>query len=211
MAAPEQAPAEEPSGPAGPPARQPAGPSFSGPALSGPALCGAGAAGGVLAWAGDEAGPDDDVWAGDPGGWPADEAAWPGGVPAGDPGRDIGREPPVPEDVLLADDPDAGLPGPAECAAARSGDGGRVRVAEAFGAGFTHRDAPGEGPGSVVPSATGFAAGGPADVMEPGPVLAALTGQAQEDGLGRLGDDELRMARPEPARPEPARLAWPGG
>jgi hypothetical protein len=190
MAAAEQAPAEEPSGPAGQPSGpvgQPTGPAVSGAAVSGAAVSGAAVSGAALSWAGDEAGLDNDVWAGDPESWPADEAAWPGGEPP----WDTGREPPEPEDILLADDPDMGLPGPAECAAARSEDSGRVRVAEMFGAGFTHRAAPGCGPGFAVPSASGFAAGGPADLLEPGPVLAALTGQAWDGGLGRLGDDEL--------------------
>src|SRR5450755_220110 len=40
-------------------------------------------------------------------------------------------------------------------------------------------------------SPSGFAAGGPADTLEPGPVLAGLAAQAWEDGLGGLSDDEL--------------------
>jgi hypothetical protein len=54
---------------------------------------------------------------------------------------------------------------------------------EALAAGFTHRD-----PGH---RGTGFAAGGAADVMAPGPVLAGLAGRACAGGLGGLGDDEL--------------------
>ena len=65
-----------------------------------------------------------------------------------------------------------------------SGPAGRAgAVPEALAAGFTHRD-----PGH---HGTGFAAGGAADVMPPGPPLAALTEQAQAGGLARLGDDEI--------------------
>jgi hypothetical protein len=56
-------------------------------------------------------------------------------------------------------------------------------VPEALAAGFTHRD-----PGH---RGTGFAAGGAADAMSPGPALAELTGQACAEGLGSLDDDEL--------------------
>src|SRR6266536_553330 len=75
---------------------------------------------------------------------------------------------------------------------------------EALAAGFTHRD--------QVPGARGFAAGGPLDTMEPGPVLAAfaedviggslpampgaaagaaLPAAAAGGGLSALSDDEL--------------------
>ena len=40
-------------------------------------------------------------------------------------------------------------------------------------------------------SGSGFAHGGVADVMAPGPLLATLAGRAWEDGLGGLDDDEL--------------------
>jgi len=58
---------------------------------------------------------------------------------------------------------------------------------EVLAAGFTHRD--------HEPGARGFAAGGPLDVMEPGPVLAGFAGDAVDDaaggGLNALSDDEL--------------------
>src|SRR6266704_664552 len=54
---------------------------------------------------------------------------------------------------------------------------------EVLAAGFTHRD--------HEPGARGFAAGGPLDVMEPGPVLAGFADDAIDDGLNALSDDEL--------------------
>jgi hypothetical protein len=54
---------------------------------------------------------------------------------------------------------------------------------EALAAGFTHRD--------QVPGARGFAAGGPLDTMEPGPVLAGFADDAVDAGLADLSDDEL--------------------
>src|SRR6266567_353306 len=53
---------------------------------------------------------------------------------------------------------------------------------EVLAAGFTHKD--------HEPGARGFAAGGPLDVMEPGPVLAGFAGDAG-GGLNALSDDEL--------------------
>jgi hypothetical protein len=50
-------------------------------------------------------------------------------------------------------------------------------------AGFTHRD--------HEQSARGFAAGGPLDQMEPGPVLAGFADDAIDDGLAVLSDDDL--------------------
>jgi hypothetical protein len=50
-------------------------------------------------------------------------------------------------------------------------------------AGFTH--------GDQVPGARGFAAGGPLDVMEPGPELAGAAAEAAAGGLAVLDDDEL--------------------
>jgi hypothetical protein len=54
---------------------------------------------------------------------------------------------------------------------------------EALAAGFTHSDR--------VPGARGFAAGGPLDTMEPGPVLAGFAADTTVDGLSGLSDDEL--------------------
>ena len=72
---------------------------------------------------------------------------------------------------------------------------GEPGVPDVIGAGFTHRE---EGRYRVR-GAAGFEAGGPADVMGPCSVLAELTGQTLERGLGRLTDDEvvgvLRAAR----------------
>jgi hypothetical protein len=43
----------------------------------------------------------------------------------------------------------------------------------------------------LVATGAGFAQGGVADVMPPGPVLAGLADRASQGGLGRLDDDEL--------------------
>lgn len=56
-------------------------------------------------------------------------------------------------------------------------------VPEALAAGFTH-NVPGQ-------RGCGFAAGGAADVLAPGPVLAGLAEQASAGGLDGLDDDEL--------------------
>src|SRR6266536_981835 len=64
-------------------------------------------------------------------------------------------------------------------AARQPSPGGR----EALAAGFTHSD--------CMPGARGFAAGGPLDTMEPGPVLAGFAADTTGDGLSGLSDDEL--------------------
>src|SRR5450755_3502366 len=153
-------------------------------------------------WADEDEGgrKDDRIWSADPASWPDDSWAWPGGQ-ADWPDED--REPPTPEGVLLAFDPDVGPPSPSESwspdDAARADDQPAAagpaaapgRVPEAFGAGFEHRDAAGWGPEYATASRSGFAAGGPADTLEPGPVLAGLTARAWDDGLAALSDDEL--------------------
>ena len=68
-----------------------------------------------------------------------------------------------------------------DCDPDRDCDAGPT-VPEAFDAGFTHREG-GNG--------DGFAAGGPLDVMLPGPELARHVGAARRTGLGGLSDDEL--------------------
>jgi hypothetical protein len=114
-----------------------------------------------------------DRWPEDSGpgaGWPDDGfgEAWPDGRPADDgwPG----------EDAWLADvcgrDREASQSGP------RS-----APVPETLPAGFADRAAAGGGPG--------FAAGGPADHLGPGPVLAGLVAEAWRGGLAALDDDEL--------------------
>ena len=86
----------------------------------------------------------------------------------------------------------------------RSGDGGELAepaepaVSEALEAGFTHRYG-GHG--------TGFAAGGPLDVMLPGPDLAWHAGAARQRGLGALSDDELIGVLGGARRP-PGRRSW---
>jgi Domain of unknown function (DUF222) len=57
-----------------------------------------------------------------------------------------------------------------------------AHVPEALEAGFTHR---------YGGTGTGFRAGGPLDVMLPGPDLAWHAGQARQRGLDTLSDDEL--------------------
>ncbi len=54
---------------------------------------------------------------------------------------------------------------------------------EVLAAGFTHSD--------HEPGARGWAAGGPLDIMEPGPVLAGFADDAVSDGMAALNDDEL--------------------
>jgi hypothetical protein len=61
-------------------------------------------------------------------------------------------------------------------------DFGEDAVPEALEAGFTHR---------YGGTGTGFAAGGPLDVMLPGPELAWYAGAARQRGLDALSDDEL--------------------
>ncbi len=56
-------------------------------------------------------------------------------------------------------------------------------VPEVLAAGFVHSDPGGHGPG--------FGAGGVADGLLPGPVLAGLAAGAWRGGLGSLSDDEL--------------------
>ncbi len=80
---------------------------------------------------------------------------------------------------------DSEIPSWVDVAAARPAS--EPTVPEVIGAGFTH----GEEGRFRVPQAGAFEAGGTADGMAPCSVLAELTGQALEAGLGRLSDDEL--------------------
>jgi hypothetical protein len=106
--------------------------------------------------------PGDDDWDCDPGWEP------PTGRPAI---RDAEPEPP-------GQDGDLGNPdGPSD-----PGDLAGPAGPEALEAGFTHR---------YGGTGTGFAAGGPLDVMLPGPDLAWHLGQARQRGLAALSDDEL--------------------
>ena len=59
----------------------------------------------------------------------------------------------------------------------------RPAAREVLAAGFTHRE---HGPGPQ-----GFAGGGPADQLEPGPVLAWFTDDVVRGGLAKVTDDEL--------------------
>ena len=70
-----------------------------------------------------------------------------------------------------------------EHAALLDGGTGTPQVAEALDAGFTRRYA--------APGATGFAGGGPLDVMLPGSDLAWHAAQARRRGLATLSDNEL--------------------
>jgi hypothetical protein len=70
-----------------------------------------------------------------------------------------------------------------EHAALLDGGTSTPRVAEALDAGFTRRYA--------APGATGFAGGGPLDVMLPGSGLAWHAAQARRRGLATLSDNEL--------------------
>jgi len=97
---------------------------------------------------------------------------------------------PDPDDLAAPDRPDEpGTAGPAqprddpgELMPAAPSDQDEVVVPEVLDAGFTHR---------YGGTGTGFAAGGPLDVMLPGPDLAWHIGQARQRGLGTLSDDEL--------------------
>ena len=100
------------------------------------------------------------------------------------PGPDAGQ-PGQPDALDLDGWPDVpgGWPGGVAGPVPGLGGGGRL-VAEVLAAGFVHRDGgSGSGPG--------FGAGGVADGMLPGAVLAGLAGDAWQRGLGRLSDDEL--------------------
>ena len=65
---------------------------------------------------------------------------------------------------------------------AEDDESARPAVREVLKAGFWDRS---RGDGG------GFAAGGAADILPPGPVLAGLAGDIWADGLGRVTDDEL--------------------
>jgi len=91
------------------------------------------------------------------------------------PSFDPDNSPPDGTDAWLADLPDPVRNAWLDSKAAQA-------PAEALAAGFLHADG-GRG--------RGFAAGGLLDLMEPGAVLAGFAGDAWEDGLDRLTDDEL--------------------
>ena len=78
-----------------------------------------------------------------------------------------------------------GTPGatPGDHHASSSGTAAATPAAARADGGDTAADA--------VAAGVGFAQGGVADVMPPGPVLAGLADRAWQDGLGRLDDDEL--------------------
>jgi hypothetical protein len=63
-------------------------------------------------------------------------------------------------------------------------DGPWTGAGEAFAAGFLHHDTDGQ-------FATGFAAGGELDLLDPGPELAAYVTAATTSGHARLGESEL--------------------
>ncbi|MDX6389289.1 MAG: hypothetical protein QOJ73_352 [Streptosporangiaceae bacterium] len=95
----------------------------------------------------------------------SDDEPWPAGPPGG---ADPGRQPWPPSQPGLH-------PGGHPAGTATAGD---------------HAAATPSVPG-VPDAGSGFAHGGAADVMPPGPQLAALTDQAWSDGLDGLDDDEL--------------------
>ena len=127
----------------------------------------------------------EDPWLDEPPGpppWPADDADWPPAWLTEDPG------PGDPDDIIgwldaelakaapwLAADPGWDDPAP-------TGPQGRVSPVEVFKAGRWDRSHGGGG---------GFASGGLADRLPPGPVLAGLAGDRWAAGLERLSDDEL--------------------
>jgi Domain of unknown function (DUF222) len=123
----------------------------------------------------------------------------PRGVPEGDfcnelGGWDLDREPPSEEELhgVVFDPGNSPIEGWEVMSDAQRrellggdlypGEDGEDTAPEALEAGFTHRHG---GTGA------GFAAGGPLDVMLPGPGLAWHAGAARQRGLGTLSDDEL--------------------
>src|ERR1039457_2173471 len=80
----------------------------------------------------------------------------------------------------MPDEPD---PPPAAEPAGRPSAPAPPPARETLAAGFTHDD--------HEDGAQGFAAGGPLDQMEPGPVLAGFAAGAWDGGLAVLSDDEL--------------------
>ena len=179
-------PGHEPSGPADGPGHEPSGPADGpGPGRSGPP--------------GSRGGPD--------GGFGDDLAD--------DWGLDLGREPPSEEELhgVVFDPGNSPVEGWEVMSDAQRrellggdlypGQDGEDGAAEALEAGFTHRHG---GTGA------GFAAGGPLDVMLPGPGLAWHVGAARQRGLGALSDDELIGAAgrgPEAGRPGRPGWNWP--
>ncbi len=94
---------------------------------------------------------------------------------------------PHPDDEAAYDDDDpecdeADRGSPPEWADIAGDDPRQAAVPEALEAGFTHR---------YGGTGTGFTAGGPLDLMLPGPDLAWHLGGARQVGLGALSDDEL--------------------
>jgi hypothetical protein len=127
----------------------------------------------------------EDPWLDEPPGpppWPADDADWPPAWLADDPGTGD------PDDIIAWLDAElakaapwlAGEPGWDDPAPA--GQAGPSTPVEVFKAGRWDRS---RGDGG------GFAAGGLADHLPPGPVLAGLAGDRWQGGLERLSDDEL--------------------
>ena len=103
------------------------------------------------------------------GGWPSDEEGFAAET-------DPYCGPPDGADAWLVD-----LPGPERYALLDATEA--ALVPEATASGFTHGLAGGDGPG--------FAAGGVADKLSPGPVLAGLVADVWQDGVGKVSDDEL--------------------
>ena len=99
------------------------------------------------------------------------DGGWPG--PGDHPGYDDDDDPGCDE---------ADLGSPRQWADLAADDPGPAGAREVLEAGFTHR---------FGGTGTGFSAGGPLDVMLPGPELAWHAGQARQAGLGVLSDDEL--------------------
>ena len=109
-------------------------------------------------------------------------------------GLDVDREPPSEEELhgLVFDPDNSPIEGWELMSTAQRqellgddlypGDSGEDAVPEVLEAGFTHR---------YGGAGTGFAAGGPLDVMLPGPELAWHAGAARQRGLDALSDDEL--------------------
>ncbi len=109
-------------------------------------------------------------------------------------GLDVDREPPSEEELhgLVFDPDNSPIEGWELMSTAQRrellgddlypDDSGEDAIPEALEAGFTHR---------YGGTGTGFAAGGPLDVMLPGPELAWHIGQARQRGLNAFSDDEL--------------------
>ena len=197
--------AEAAGEPTPPPPAMPSGPVPSGASLRRPA-----APGHAPIWDEEALGwtKDDAIWAGDPANWPDDAAAWTGGVELLS-----DDEPPTPDAILIALDPDIAPPSASDSwssspdeltdsSNAADTDTEPADLADSQPALIdpvnsvnSHDAAPSYPVDSTGAAGTEAAArassAGHADTMPPGPVLARLVEDVWAGGLADLNDDEL--------------------